>query len=230
MHLPRHGRGWCPLSGGHRHDPSLSGWRATPRRRQRSLSRQVLDQQIARRRARLVALEAEMIAACEAAAMGAHPGIRCDCGTRALGSDDLAPLPRRSHAAGGDIRPAHTPSPPGNRPARTADDAADRRLIGSQTLCPPRSIRAVRAIGLAAIIDSVTGWFRRPLLAPHEGRRRGRNSSSGVAPPQERNREWLRPGMVRHAARDAAISAASDWGPRQQPAPSMPRAASRSRR
>jgi hypothetical protein len=38
------------------------------------LSRQVLDQQIARRRARLVALEAEMIAACEAAAMGAHPG------------------------------------------------------------------------------------------------------------------------------------------------------------
>ena len=40
------------------------------------LSRQVLDQQIARRRARLVALEAEMIAACEAAAMGAHPGTR----------------------------------------------------------------------------------------------------------------------------------------------------------
>ena len=32
------------------------------------LSRQVLDQQVARRRARLVALEAEMIAACEAAA------------------------------------------------------------------------------------------------------------------------------------------------------------------
>jgi hypothetical protein len=40
------------------------------------LNRQVLDQQIARRRARLVALEAEMIAACEAAAMGAHPGTR----------------------------------------------------------------------------------------------------------------------------------------------------------
>jgi hypothetical protein len=40
------------------------------------LSRKVLDQQIARRRARLVALEAEMIAACEAAAMGAHPGVR----------------------------------------------------------------------------------------------------------------------------------------------------------
>jgi len=39
------------------------------------LSRHVLDQQIARRRARLVALEAEMIAACEASAMGAHPGI-----------------------------------------------------------------------------------------------------------------------------------------------------------
>jgi hypothetical protein len=39
------------------------------------LSRQVLDQQIARRRARLVALEAEMIAVCESAAMGAHPGI-----------------------------------------------------------------------------------------------------------------------------------------------------------
>jgi hypothetical protein len=40
------------------------------------LSRQVLDQQIARRRARLFALEAEMIAACEAEALGAHPGIR----------------------------------------------------------------------------------------------------------------------------------------------------------
>ena len=40
------------------------------------LSQQVLDQQIARRRARLVAFEAEMIAACEAAAMGAHPGTR----------------------------------------------------------------------------------------------------------------------------------------------------------
>ena len=40
------------------------------------LSRQVLDQEIARRRARLVALEAEMVAACETAAMGAHPGTR----------------------------------------------------------------------------------------------------------------------------------------------------------
>src|SRR6185437_9278377 len=40
------------------------------------LSRQVLDQEIARRRARLVALEAEMIAACEVAALGAHPTTR----------------------------------------------------------------------------------------------------------------------------------------------------------
>jgi len=40
------------------------------------LSRQVLDQEIARRRARLVALEAEMIAACEVAAMGARPWTR----------------------------------------------------------------------------------------------------------------------------------------------------------
>jgi hypothetical protein len=39
------------------------------------LSRQALYQQIAHRRARLVVLEAEMIAACEAAAMAAHPGI-----------------------------------------------------------------------------------------------------------------------------------------------------------
>jgi hypothetical protein len=40
------------------------------------LSRQVLDQQIARRRSRLVALETELIAACEVAAMGAHSGAR----------------------------------------------------------------------------------------------------------------------------------------------------------
>ena len=40
------------------------------------LSRQVLDQEIAHRRARLVALEAEMITACEVAAMGARPGTR----------------------------------------------------------------------------------------------------------------------------------------------------------
>jgi len=40
------------------------------------LSRQVLNQQIAPRRARLVALEVEMIAACEAAAMGANSGTR----------------------------------------------------------------------------------------------------------------------------------------------------------
>ena len=62
-------------------------------------------------------------------------------------------------------------------------------------------------MGLAAIIDSVTGWFRRPLVAPHERRRRGRNSSSGVAPPRERNHERLRPAMVRHATWNAAISA-----------------------
>jgi hypothetical protein len=40
------------------------------------LSRQVLDQQIGRRRARLVALEAAMIAECEVAAMGVHSGTR----------------------------------------------------------------------------------------------------------------------------------------------------------
>ena len=40
------------------------------------LSRQVLDREIARRRARLVALEAEMIAACEVSALGAHPGTK----------------------------------------------------------------------------------------------------------------------------------------------------------
>jgi hypothetical protein len=40
------------------------------------LSRRVLDQQIAHRRERLVALEAEMIAACETAAVGALPGTR----------------------------------------------------------------------------------------------------------------------------------------------------------
>jgi len=37
------------------------------------LSRQALDLQIALRRARLTELEAEMIAACEAAALGARP-------------------------------------------------------------------------------------------------------------------------------------------------------------
>ena len=37
------------------------------------LSRQALDVQIDRRRARLAELEAEMIAACEAAALGARP-------------------------------------------------------------------------------------------------------------------------------------------------------------
>jgi hypothetical protein len=37
------------------------------------LSRQVLDVQIDRRRARLAELEAEMIAACEATALGARP-------------------------------------------------------------------------------------------------------------------------------------------------------------
>jgi hypothetical protein len=63
-----------------------------------------------------------------------------DYGARALGSDDMAPLPRRSHAAGGDIRPADTPSPTGKRPTRTAEDAPDRCLIESQTLCPPRSV------------------------------------------------------------------------------------------
>ncbi len=34
MHQPRHGRGWCPRSGRHRHHPSLSGWRQARRRRQ----------------------------------------------------------------------------------------------------------------------------------------------------------------------------------------------------
>jgi len=37
------------------------------------LSRQALDVQIARRRARLGELETEMIAACEAAALGTRP-------------------------------------------------------------------------------------------------------------------------------------------------------------
>ena len=37
------------------------------------LSRRALDMQIARRRARLAELEAEMIAACEAAALGTRP-------------------------------------------------------------------------------------------------------------------------------------------------------------
>ena len=53
---------------------SLDGGPVSPR--PAWLSRQILDEQIARRRARLVALEAGMIAACEAAAMGAHPGTR----------------------------------------------------------------------------------------------------------------------------------------------------------
>ena len=43
-------------------------------RRQLWLSRQALDPQIARRRAHLAELEAEMIAACEAAALGTRPG------------------------------------------------------------------------------------------------------------------------------------------------------------
>ena len=42
------------------------------------LSRQALDVQIARRRAQLAELEAEMIAACEAAAMGARPADQRD--------------------------------------------------------------------------------------------------------------------------------------------------------
>ena len=94
------------------------------------LSRQVLDVQIALRRARLAELEAEMIAACEAAALGAHAREQARLRARALGPGDLASLSRRRHAAGSDLRPAHAPSSPGNRPTRTADDTADRRLIG----------------------------------------------------------------------------------------------------
>ena len=150
-HLPRsQRRGRGASSRGHRHDPSLSGWRS--RVPPAILSRQVLDVQIGRRRARLAELEAEMIAACEAAALGTRPQTSATSDARALGSDDVAPLPRRSHAAGGDIRPAHTPSPPGNRPARTVDDTVDRCMIGRQTLCPPRSVLCIRVMGLGGSI------------------------------------------------------------------------------
>jgi hypothetical protein len=42
------------------------------------LSRRALGVQIACRRAALAALAAEMIAACETAALGPHPGLRCE--------------------------------------------------------------------------------------------------------------------------------------------------------
>ena len=72
--------------------------------------------------------KSRMIAACEAAALGARPRTGATR-SASMGPGDLAPLPRRRHAAGSDLRPAHAPSSPGNRPARTADDTADHCLI-----------------------------------------------------------------------------------------------------
>jgi len=53
---------------------SRSKWSRTGR--SAPLNRRMQDQRIARRSPRFVALEAEMIAACEAAAMGTHPPTR----------------------------------------------------------------------------------------------------------------------------------------------------------
>ena len=110
-----------------------------------------------RRRARLAELETEMIAACEAAALGTRSRIHAASRQRALGPGDLAPLPRRGDAAGGDLRPPHAPSSPGNRPARTADDLADRRLISTTTRFALRAGPCLfGAMGLAAIIHGAT--------------------------------------------------------------------------
>ena len=106
----------------------------------------------------------------------------------------MAPLPRCRHAAEGDVRTAHTPSPPGNRPARTVDDTVDCCMIGRQTLCPPRSVLRIRVMRLGGSICGAAGRCRRLLLDSHERRRRGGNSSlvlhhrgneiaSGSAPP-----------------------------------------------
>ena len=46
---------------------------------------------------------------------------------------------------------------------------------------------------------------------PIGSRRRGRNPCAGCPPLRERNRERLRPAVVRYAAWNAAISAAADW-------------------
>jgi hypothetical protein len=94
------------------------------------LSRQVLDMEVQVRRARLAELEAEMIAACEAAARGARPrtsaGFEREHWDRATWHRYLAAAMRLKAEFG----PAHAPPSPGNRPTRTADHIADRRLSG----------------------------------------------------------------------------------------------------
>ena len=59
-----------------------------------------------------------------------------DLRPRTLEPNDLASLPRRGHAAGGDLRPAPAPPAPGNRPARTAEDTADRPPDRFKALLP----------------------------------------------------------------------------------------------
>ena len=111
------------------------------------LSRMLLTLQIDFRRARLAELETEMIAACEAAALGTRSRTNAGLRQQALGPDHLASLPRRGDAAGGDLRPPHAPSSPGNRPTRTAEDLADRRLIGIRlpaAPCPAADVRRQR--------------------------------------------------------------------------------------
>jgi len=191
------------------------------------LSRQVLDQQIARRRARLIALEAEMIAACEGRGLGRTSRHQGDCGMRALGSDDMAPLPRRSHAAGGDIRPAHTSSPTGDRPARTADDAAVCCPIWTTKRFALRAVPcAFGATRLAAIIHGNLGRVRRPLPAAHERRGRGRNASPVLHHRGNETATDTLPWCVTPPERRHLRGV--DWGPRQRPVPWMPRTVSRS--
>ena len=167
------------------------------------LSRQMLDLQIVRRRARLAELETEMIAACEAAALGTRSRTNASCRARALGPGDLASLSRRRHAAGGDLRPAHAPPSPGNRPARTADDIADRSLTGCQDPLPCPA--AAGDVGIGGERPRI-GQVRRP--TSHLGRQS--RQGSPCSPPAHRRgsaRSWSIRSPVRSLA---AIRCAAD--------------------
>ena len=108
------------------------------------LDRQVLTLKIACRRARLAELEAEMIAACEAAAVGTWS--QASAVSKHKHRDRTVwHRPHHRHPAGSSLRSPDASPSSRNRPARTADRTADRCLSGCSPRPPALPARCVRS-------------------------------------------------------------------------------------
>jgi hypothetical protein len=123
--------------------------------------------------------------ACEWAVRGRTVTDGRDFRARTLGPNCLASLFGRSHAAGGHLRPAHVPASSGNRPARTADDAADRRVIGCQAPVLPRRGDCHSQLDVSGGGNSPVGGQLYKAVGP-SWRRTGRQGPPRFAPDARR--------------------------------------------